>query len=343
MARPLCLQTLDPAGARLALKVERFFLDQLDAHGLPRPARLLLALSGGLDSTALAVLLHCCAPRLELELCAAHLDHGLRPESPADAEAVASLCAFLHISLRSSRTDVAAMADTRHLGLEQAGREARYDFLEAMRHESGAAFICTGHQLNDLAEDQLMRLARGAGWPGLAGMPAVDASRLLARPLLLTPRAALRVFLENHDIPWREDPSNSDEAFTRNRVRHSLLPLLSRENPNYLETAAGLWRLGRLDEDYWRDAVADTGLEVGGEAPFLSGKRLRASPRALRLRVLKSAVEAAGPGQALLEGLFRLDCAIMSKRTGAQVQFPGAKVAKVTRDGVVIVTEGKKR
>lgn len=154
---PLTLKDLAPADARLALSVHRFVTDELEVDW--QGTGLVVALSAGVDSTALLVLLAALRARLNFSLTAAHLDHGLRPESGRDAEAARALCRRLDVPFRLTRCDVAAVAGK--AGLEEAGRRVRYAFLEQVRRESGADWIVTGHHVGDLAEDMLLRLIRG--------------------------------------------------------------------------------------------------------------------------------------------------------------------------------------
>ncbi len=337
MARPLGLSDLSPWGARLCLRVERFLLSQCDVRARSGP--LVLALSGGCDSTALAVVLRALSRRLGLKLLAAHLDHSLRPESPEDAAHCAGLCEGLGIPLDSARLDVAQLARDWRTGLEDAGRRSRYAWLEDIRRAHQAQAVLTAHQLDDLAEDALMRQVRGTGWPALAGMPAWDPSRNLLRPLLLTPRAHLERLLRELDIAWREDPSNAGCMFLRNRVRQDVLPALVRENPDYLDAVARLWTQAREDRAYWdalvEPLIARSRQEDG--AVLLAAADLAGAPAALRLRLYKRAVEALGPGQPLSGCLRALDAAWQARHGGKRVQFPGGKAAQVSRNGVLFL------
>lgn len=328
------LRDLPPGCARLCLKVEAFTAS-LAPEGL-RGGALVAAFSGGLDSTALLVILSVLAPRMGFTLSAAHLDHGLRPASAQDALFCRDFCRERSIEFESARRDVTALAASWGTGVEDAGRRARYAWLEEVRQRRGALAVACGHQLDDLAEDQLMRLARGAGWPALGGMPAWDARRRLLRPLLLTPKDELRGFLRECGIVWREDETNQDEAFTRNRVRAQVLPLFVRENPDYLANAAERWRQARIDETHWNEEV----LRAGGGAfssareVFLTASVLGGASQALRLRLYKRAVESLGPGQPLADTLHGLDRAWRERSTGKAFQFPGAKLARVERGGI---------
>ncbi|WP_461209413.1 tRNA lysidine(34) synthetase TilS [Desulfocurvus sp. DL9XJH121] len=332
-ATPYTLQDMPPAQAHFCLGVERFLLR--DAGAALAGAEVVCAFSGGVDSTVLLVALVALAPRLGCTVSAAHLDHGLRPESGAEADHAREFCARLGVPCAVEAVDVAALAGG--TGLEEAAREARYAFLQRVRAERGAAFLALGHQLDDLAEDVLLRLVRGTGWPQLAGMRALDAERALLRPLLLTPRAQIEAFARALGLPWVEDASNRDpEAGRRNRMRLSVLPLLLAENPNFLESVAGLWRSARLDEDYFRNLGREA-LAASPEPGFLPRALLDGLHPALRLRLYKACLEELGPGQPLADGLRRLDAAFTSGEGGKTVQFPGDKQARVSGRGIRFV------
>ncbi len=327
---------MPPRQAHFCLGIEQCIRDTL---GLELSGqRVLVALSGGVDSTALLLAALALAPRLGITLCAAHLNHGLRPEAAAEAAAVSTLCADLGVRCIVEKARVAEKARTQGVGLEEAGRKLRYAFLENVRTGQQADWILLGHHLNDLAEDVLMRLIRGTGWPGLGGMEALDSQRRLLRPLLLIPKKQLRVFVSALEFSWQEDQSNSDPQFLRNRVRQQILPLFLQENPNFLQNVADLWLLARLDQEYFQKAVEslekkDTTPLVQGSG-FLSRSLLERAPQALRLRLYKHELDALGPGQALHTGLRQLDAAWQARRTGKCFQFPGDKIARVEREGL---------
>ncbi len=331
---PLRLQGLPPRAAHFCLGVERFLTRDLGAD--LRDAVVVAGFSGGPDSTALLLCLECLAPRLGFSLAAAHLDHGLRPGSAGEADSAELLCAGLGIPFSSCAVDTAALARERGIGIEEAGRELRYAFFAECLAGHAKAFLALGHTLDDLAEDQVLRLIRGAGWPGLGGMAGFDPARSLLRPLLLTPKAALLEFLEDLGAEYATDESNADPAFFRNRVRANILPLLRAENPAYLEAAAGLWRLANLDRELFDTACAAPMPEADGSITVPRAV-LGAMPRALRLRLFKASLESLGPGQPLLDNLLRLDEALLAGVGGKTVQFPGRKTARVER-GVVVFT-----
>ncbi len=345
------LGQLPPGLAHLCLGVERFCRREL---GLRPGARLLLALSGGADSTALAVILHVLAPRLGLRLSALSVDHGLRPESGEDAGHVQALCRWLGIPCRVCRRDVAAAAGAWGCGLEEAGRRVRYTLLEEERAAADADWIVLGHHSGDLAEDVLLRLTRGAGWPGLAGMTAKDEARRLLRPLLFTPPDTLRALLRHLAIPWREDASNASLAYRRNRLRHEVLPQLRRENPALERTCTTLHRLGELDGDFW-ERTLDAALaaqpweeieENGAPAIVLPRALLAGLHPAARLRLYMRALRAVGsqggdsgsPRQPRGATLLSLDEALREGRGNTRFQLPGS-VEALVRGGNVRFTK----
>jgi len=345
MAAPLPrLQDLPSQWARFCLEIERFSADL--GYDFSHTS-CVVACSGGADSTALLLLTALLCRKNGGSLTAVHLDHGLRAESGADARFVAGLCEEWHILLVSESQDVAALARESRLGLEEAGRNARYALLEHVREQNGARFILVAHQLNDLAEDQLLRLMRGAGWPALGGMTAHDPSRHLLRPLLLTPRAELECFLKVCGTLWQVDQSNMEPGTTRNRVRLDILPAMLRENPGYLHAAARLWRQARLDEGHW-DAALKQLIDMLpapalGEPLTLPASMLNAVSAPLRLRLFKAVLEGLGPGQPLADSLFRLEELWLQRATGKRLRFPGDKEARITKSGVVLQVIDRKK
>lgn len=328
---PRLLAELPPSGARLCLRVRRFLASAGVRADRAETAALTVAFSGGADSTALALILRC----LGFDLTLAHLDHGLRPESAAEAERARCFGAALGVPCLCRRVDVEASAREKRMGLEEAGRAARYAFLEQARRESGAALTALGHQADDLCEDVLLRLIRGAGWPALGGMRAVDRERCLVRPLLETPREAVISFLRGIGVAWIEDSSNAEANCRRNRLRHRVLPLLREENPALSRTVVDLWRLAREDEAYWKDVLDEVlcraatthDPEGGCMALRLPHAVLRQQPRAVRLRVYRALAARlggeGGPISVRARTLFQLDAAWIAGRRHGRFQLPG--------------------
>ena len=160
-----------------------------------RDERLLIALSGGADSVALAIMLSDARAEYGLTLFAAHVDHCIRPESAADAEFCRDLCEKLGIPLYCARIDVPAEAGRRHLGLETAARSCRYEQLQRVCRQTGSDHIVLAHHMDDQAETVLMHLFRGSGLEGLGGMRVLEAGSNLYRPLLGLRKEQLVEFL----------------------------------------------------------------------------------------------------------------------------------------------------
>ena len=192
----------------------------LGLHLLPPGGPLVVAVSGGADSMALWGLL----ARLDRwQLVIWHLDHGIRSESPRDAELVRD-CALPGARL-IERADIPALAVDWGCGLEEAGRRHRYARLTAIARAHAAPVVVTAHHRDDQAETILLNLIRGCH--GLVGMPEereLAPGLRVVRPLLSTSRSDLRTWAAQVGIPWHEDASNDDLAFARNRIRHSVLP-----------------------------------------------------------------------------------------------------------------------
>lgn len=253
---------------------------------------VLVAVSGGADSVALLHVLQHLRLRLGLRLAVAHLHHGIRgAAADADAAFVRRLARQLGLPFVEEHRDVPQQAQAAGLSLEMAARAARYAFFARMAHQLGAAAVAVAHTADDQAETILLRLARGAGPQGLGGMEPVSrrAGLKIIRPLLSIRRAEIVAFLKMHRLRWREDASNRDPHFLRNRVRHEILPLLAKRlNP---QIHAALLRLAAVlrEENAWLDEHAIAALKkcAGPTRPTLSAKKLAALPLPLRRRALR--------------------------------------------------------
>lgn len=303
-------------------------------------SRILLAVSGGADSTAmLALAAEWAQARDGVALSVATVDHGLRPEAANEAGAVAALCARFglpHVVL-DGRIDAGSR-------LEERARAARYAALEAHAAAIGADGLATAHTLDDQAETVLMRLAAGSGPAGLAAMRPrrLRANGLLhARPLLSVTRRRLIAALQARGLTWAEDAMNADPAFLRARLR-AARAVLEAEGL----TAERLGRLGarmaRLDatvEDAVDEAAARHLVVAEGRAALGPGAATLSAE--LRLRLLARAITAvAGDAPVRLDRLERLQDLIAAEPTGAAT-LAGARIA--WRDGAVRVTPAPPR
>lgn len=274
--------------------------------GVLEPAStLLLGVSGGTDSLCLLHAVAAVATPEGVTLHVAHIDHGLRPESADDAAHVQATCDRLSVPCSVVRVDV---ADYRRqhptvTSIEAAARVLRYQAFADLAHFTGAAAVCTGHTRDDQVETVLLHLLRGAGPDALAGMPA-DTNLAMGdgpplrvlRPLLWVDRSATEAYCAWAGLEPRTDPSNADPAFTRNRLRHQVIPALHTVNPALTQALTRLATQAQDDANYWSaqvEPLMPTVLHYPGGLPALNVPALRDLPPALLTRLLRAAVHRA--------------------------------------------------
>ncbi|HEX9185534.1 MAG TPA: tRNA lysidine(34) synthetase TilS [Vicinamibacteria bacterium] len=311
----------------------------LQASGLSLQGRtIVVGLSGGADSVALADALASLRRRRGFRLVAAHLDHRLRPASADDAAFCASLCATLDVPLRTGSSDVRGRAAREKGGLEQAARRERYAFLRAVRDDERAAAVVVAHTLDDQAETLLLRLLRGSGGTGLAGMRPRAGD--LLRPLLAVSRAEVLGHLRERGLGWREDPSNADLAHRRNRVRHELLPYLeARFNPGIRKVLARTALLLADEAAHLRSEAQALLDRIAREADgtlSLDRRPLAEAATPVARAALRLALQRAGGlgqvGAVHVEKLLRL---VRSKApSGRRLPLPGRREARFTHTEV---------
>jgi tRNA(Ile)-lysidine synthetase-like protein len=259
------------SGGDVVATVRRAVREALDRHDLlSGRRRIVVAVSGGADSLCLLDALAAVVPDPGRRLFVGHIDHQLRPESAADAEHVKQVALGLGVPGTVDTVNVAALAKAERLGIEEAARRGRYRSLSRMADDLGTDIVLTGHTRDDFVETVVLRILRGAGTHGLSGIAEVERFSASAfdpargklapalrvvRPLLQVGRTETVAYCEARGIRWLIDPSNTDPAFTRNRVRAHLLPVLRTYNP---AIDRALVRMAQVvgDEDAWLDEVA---------------------------------------------------------------------------------------
>ena len=252
---------------------------------------LLCAVSGGADSICLLHVLSELRRTLGLTLTVAHYNHGLRGrEAMADETFVREQAMLLDVPFRAARGNVREKARREKVSLETAARSLRYRFLKRTARNVGAGAIVTAHTLDDQAETVLFRLARGTGTRGLAGMRVTSSAQgfPVIRPMLSIRRQAVERYLSARKLTWREDTSNACRDFTRNRIRHDVLPLLANAlNPKITESMGRLATI-QADEDDWLQELTDGLMRVccrDNDAAHLNTAALIPLPRAARRRL----------------------------------------------------------
>lgn len=277
--------------------------------------RVAVAVSGGADSVALLRLMLHLRDELGIVLCVIHLNHQLRgAESDGDERFVRDLAKACDLELTCESRDIKSLARDKKLSLEAAARDARYALFRHLL-QSAVDRVGTAHTLDDQAETVFLKLARGAGTRGLAGIfPSVavdrhpsalgqaetgnhpDATPGIIRPLLGTRRSQLREYLAAIGQPWREDATNKDLRHTRNRVRNEILPQLERDlNPSIAELLVETAEIARAEEAYWHAEVTRLlpRLWRAGEQLF-NHDALHSFPLAVQRRLVRAAAESLG-------------------------------------------------
>jgi tRNA(Ile)-lysidine synthase len=326
---------------------------------LPRGSRLLVAVSGGADSTALLLALAALRDEFDFALAAAHLHHGLRgADADADLEHVRALCGRLRVPLMAARWDTRVRMARRGLSGQAGLRTLRREFLMSARRSADAAVIATAHTADDQLETVLMRLLRGAGLRGMGGIRARSGTWI--RPLLEATRADIESDLRAARQPWREDASNADPHYLRNRIRHAVIPaLLEARHPGAAHEArarrASLARGVAAGARELRDAER----AIAARARRLMARRggaeqtrvwieraaLAAAPRAVRssaLRRLWSGARARTPGltRRHLAALLGL---VARGGTRERVELPDRRVASCRAGRIEIAWPARAR
>jgi tRNA(Ile)-lysidine synthase len=343
-------------GFRYHVRVLKPLEQYLRRHRLVRPGeRVGVAVSGGADSVALLRALAELAPELGVVLFVLHLNHQLRgADSEADKSFVAALAKQLDLDCFVVSCDVAASAARWKLSLEAAGRRERYNFFQLAAAALRLDCVATAHTRDDQAETVLLRLLRGTGTSGLAGIlrscdllsvcdrssasscvpsatPSAPAARLI-RPLLATSRQQVEEYLTSLGQPFRQDASNADPRFLRNRVRAELLPALERDyNPQLRQALCETAEVAAAENDFLDDLVSAALGQTSEDDPKqgIDVPLLQAQAVALQRRILRRLCQTHGLALdfAQLEGLREF---ALAGRAG-WIQLPRGCSAKVVR------------
>ncbi|MBI5252624.1 MAG: tRNA lysidine(34) synthetase TilS [Desulfomonile tiedjei] len=303
---------------------------------------VVIAVSGGPDSTALMRILSSLTSQLDFGIVVAHLDHALRADSFADAEFTAHAAADLGLPCRIKRVDVRALAADRSMSLEEAGRMARYEFFAEVAEEFSASTIATAHHLDDEIETFFLRIFRGSSIQGLQGIR--PAHRRIIRPFIRTTRSEILNYAESQSIEYRTDPTNLETTTDRNFIRGRVLPCVRERFPSFKKPLERTMELLRQEEDYvaglaeqlYKETVTqkESGLS-------LNITRLREAHTVLVSRVILSALYKVC-GQQVRVGRVHIKSAtslVYSAKPSGSVTLPGNLFLRRNYEELLIATK----
>lgn len=292
---------------------------------------VIVAVSGGPDSVAMLHALHCCSSELGISLHVAHLNHQIRgDESNNDQDFVHNLAHEFGLPVTSESVDVPALQTAMKMGLEEAARYARYKFLRETCAKLHAQKIAVAHNANDRAESVLLNIIRGTGTAGLGSIRPVRDN--IVRPLIDTPRSAILDYIGENGLPFRVDESNMDISYTRNRIRHELIPLLeSSYNPRVVEALVRLADISEAESDLL-DAVQDSFVRSVKIRHSLDAKLMLDLPLGALRRVIRAEIERC-KGDLLDVSLEQIDRVIdaISLGTDFTITLPSGEIYAVLK------------
>ena len=296
---------------------------------LPKPGgTVLVAVSGGRDSMCLLHYLHELGKEKRFSVACGHLNHAMRPEADSDEDFVRRFCESRDIPFYAETVPVYEMAGKWNLTVEEAGRRARYEFLERTADAIGAEKIATALHLNDRAETVLLHLLRGTGPEGLGGIPPVRGRYI--RPLLCTSREELERYNAYHGIGHVEDSTNEDVGYARNRLRLCIWPELEKLHPGARENIVRCADIARAESEYL-DLLAAQHLPPEGTT--LSCKALRDQPEVLHRRMVRLLLDRLPAGKKDV-GARHIESLLRLSETGGMMYLPAGMTA-VCRDDML--------
>lgn len=325
---------------------EQVIQDVVTQGLIHRGDRILVAFSGGSDSLALLSLLYELAPVLGFTLGAVHMNHGLRGVSAdEDEEFCRAFAKERGIPFYSRKMDIEALAEAKGWSLEMAGREARYAFFKEVMVQENYTACATAHHQDDLRETILLHLFRGTGLTGLSGM-AYKRDAFI-RPLLSVEKEDILTYLEGKGLTPREDETNGDPAFLRNRIRHELIPYIQQHfNGDFPQTLSRMARTLREDREFIeeevhkvRSAVLREEEDQQGHPKVVLDKATFTLPMALRIRMIREAVVLVKGDLQNIEEVHLRDIEALSRKATGKMLDVKEEIMARNEYGHVVLTQ----
>jgi tRNA(Ile)-lysidine synthase len=305
---------------------------------------IIIGVSGGADSMALLMALINMKEKYCMTLVAAHVNHGLRGAAAAGDQAlVEKTCKKYGIVCESKQMNIKELAEQKRLTIEEAGRDARYDFFYHLQEKHKAQKIAVAHHQNDQAETVLHHFIRGTGMKGLSGMQPVREDGLI-RPLLAVTRQQIEQYCETNNIAYRTDASNNTIEYTRNSLRLALIPEIEGEyNPNFTQNICQMASLLAEENAFLEkltQAAYDSVANVVGDNVELDLNAMNAMVLTLKRRVIRKSIHTIKGNITNIEGkhIEMVVDIIACGRTGAEVQLP-EKIRAIRDNKKVIILQ----
>ncbi|MBO5020246.1 MAG: tRNA lysidine(34) synthetase TilS [Clostridia bacterium] len=315
--------------------MEKLLLEAIERFSLlENTKKVTVALSGGADSMALLLSLNSLKDTLGITLKAAHLNHLIRGEEAfRDEEFVKGICEKFGIELFLKRVDVPLIAKEKGISTELAAREARYEFLESVA-DGGA--VATAHTASDNLETVIYNLTRGSGIGGLAGIPAKRG--IFIRPLILCTRKQIEDYCEQNEIPFVTDSTNLSDDYTRNKIRHSIVPVLKEINSSVENTVLRSSLILKEDDEYLKSIAEDYISNNILDSGKLSADFCKLSP-AIAKRIIKLYLKSKLPD--VTPETVHIEEALKISHTGGKINLP--KNFFFVSDGSMVWVEDDKK
>ncbi len=300
---------------------------------------VLVGLSGGADSVCLTHALCVLSGELGITVYAAHLNHGIRgAEADRDENFVKNFAKSLGIKCFAEKADIPQLSREMGISEETAGRKFRYEFFDKLCEQYNITKIATAHNKNDNAETILMNFMRGSAVAGLCGIPPRRGN--IIRPLLCADRAQIERYCADNALMYVTDSTNGDDGYTRNKIRHTLLPLIEKEfNSNFINTAADNASIFKEDSDYLESAAKERYLLLAGDGKISASALLNEPPSMARRVVRYMLRDVYGGLGNVTSGYVRDVLSLAAKQSGAKIVLPNDVTAR-NEYGTLVIERG---